>query len=713
MRNRFSHTPRLGLSYFSGISPVHRWALKFSSVTLVLLAAGCVIRPKDSHTNGAPRRVSFRDGENVQFNPAHFEGPFTVAGDFDLDPTMIAKRYLKLPTNSFGSVAMDLEKDIPLISRATGRRKYIRELHYHLGDNKIGIRPIPIVDRKDIPQSTDPDFEPKDQKSPYWDYPVEGKTADGFAVKGSELMDQLLRREYGFGVADTNAPIFALMSYLRPEFYHITFRDLGNLSYLKTENGMTHLGAYIGQGRTRNSPTSYHSFRWNLEQDEMNEEGEPLGYPANVYTVKPKWAGVDQKTFLENLHMTLRLLNELNDGVIFADDYKFDWFRAVNLKETFAFYRAWIDPNWKRNPTDSEPFLTKIKNDKSYYSYCAEHMTIVLNVALNLAQNEQGYVDVFGPIEGKALWELAKNRYENRERLVYDKDQFAFVTKVLGKTPTSGVPRIDGNKFSPLWKVHGITRPTEEATVGKSLAYPPETTADLMANLVEQYANWPDVGPVMASAVIFQFLPEVMKRTGLSAEKYFTLAVPFVIKMIKHDASTQKLSATGDALKAYEEYLKKVENGTMVGQVPVPGLRQILKPLEGLPGVVDRLITTIMTPLRSDEIKKWIAANNGKDINLEAWPAFIKDAKPDLIKARELDMSMEEGIETIVKEQDGRETVLKNVKYYVPPAVIHRIVSGMHPYDEKNLEFKAVATAMPAEQLRRSDKAPYKDYELK
>src|SRR5690606_30742192 len=120
---------------------------------------------------------------------------------------------------------------------------------------QVGIRPIPIVDRN----------AGYDRNNPLADYPKVGRTADGIEVQGSSLLDAYLRQQWGM---DPNGrdPIFALIVYHHPENYEGELTEAGlkalTGSLLKTENGMTHMGVYIGDGQTRNSPFNYHSMIW-------------------------------------------------------------------------------------------------------------------------------------------------------------------------------------------------------------------------------------------------------------------------------------------------------------------------------------------------------------------------------------------------------------------------------------------------------------------
>ena len=117
---------------------------------------------------------------------------------------------------------------------------------------------------------------------------------------------------------------------------------------MKTEGGSTHLGAYIGGGRTTNSPENYHDSSWKVK-----------GYPANVQMILLQ--GVPQGELNKNM---LAADTVLNKGVKFPSDYKNDVLKTADLNTTLHFYRDWIK---------DEPYL---KNDPQWATYCAEHKTI-------------------------------------------------------------------------------------------------------------------------------------------------------------------------------------------------------------------------------------------------------------------------------------------------------------------------------------------------
>ena len=664
-----------------------RVARAFALILSILSIASCKTRESALQAD-RPSGSGYVSG-----NPAHFQGPFTIEGPWDLDPEAIQRRYNGLQVSQFGSVGIMLAPGVPVVQSGGLRPTFIRELHYQVAPGRVGIHPIPVADRKWDLLSTDADY--PQPASLYWkDYPPRVATADGTEVRGSELIDQQLRISYGFNPTDKRTPIFALAAFAHAENYNLNFSDLASSSAHKTENSMSHLTAYLGDGITRNAPIDYHEMRWRLTQDDAI-----LGYPANVYILKAKAKGLDQETLIRNIFITLRLLNELNDGPVFPPNYHFDWVQTINLEETLAFYRGWLDRSWKRNPTDKVPYLDKLKNDEYYNAYCAEHLTIVLNVAFNLVQTEQGYIDVWGPDEGKKLFNLAKSRYEHRERLVRVGENF--VTKELGANATSRFPSLDYTKFVPLWRLHGIQNPAGEKTINRGLFFPLATTADLIAYFIEQYAAWPDVGAALSSAAILGFLPEAVKRTGIKMELYLDFAGQMIVSTIKHAASTQRFASSGDIEKAYLTYLDQVFNGVSNGQSPQPGLRQLAAPLASQAPGGAKFLDTLESQLKAKETVDWIKANNGKDINTEAWPAFRADIKQYRDLARDVGVAVPEGTYNSVEDPEtGKVVKSKNVRFYTQPSIVHLMANGLHPYASDYVEVKPVATVFDARELR-------------
>ncbi|MBI5498456.1 MAG: hypothetical protein HY904_25870 [Deltaproteobacteria bacterium] len=394
-----------------------------------------------------------------------FKGVATFDGPWKLKSAALADAYKGVKADKFGTTDVQLPG---------GGAFNVRDFHYDLGGGKVGMRFVAVGDDTTV------------------------KTADGKTVPGHQQMDDFLRKEMGLGADD---PIFALIGYIHPEGHTGTLKELAG-TLLKTEGGNTHLGAYVGGGRTTNSPETYHQNQW-----------EVAGYPANVQMVSLE--GVPQKTLNQNALIADAILNK---GVQFPPDYKNDFYKTIDLKTTLDFYKRWVrdDPELKSNP--------------KWHTYCAEHKTIVTNIMLNVPHNEAAFKEIWGDAEGKKLFGEVQAKYK------------AATGKDMPET-----------SFEPLWKKEGIQNPVNEAGFGKGLAWPAETTPDIMNDFMNVYANFKDVGGVTTCAMLAGFLEVLKERTGVTAEQYFKLALPVMNKVMIAEAKTQNIASPADLQKFMQQ----------------------------------------------------------------------------------------------------------------------------------------------------------------
>lgn len=583
-------------------------------------------------------------------NPAHCEGDMFYAGEFEIDATALQTYYKGVAPAHFGSLALIGPDGKQIVSRATGRPKYIRDLQYPVGNKKIGMRIIPVADR---PGGTGWANQAQQDKDGL--YPIVKKTADGHDVKGAELLDAQLRKS--MGLTDPNAPIFAFIYYLHPEIHQMPISEVGKPSYLRTENGITHVGAYLGNGRTRNSPFNYHGMK-------IFEES---GYPASLATVSLK--GVDQATLNQNFLITTVLLNEMNGGPKFPSDYKKDFYRNISMEESLAFFRGWMDPTWTR-PGTSKPYMELLKNSLSYYTYCAEHITLITNVALNLPQNEVGYKAVFGNDAGYKMWNIAKQNYK----------------KITGEN----MPVVA--EFNPLWKLEKpiIDDLTKIKKPGKAMGWRAQKTADLLVNFVEQYAAYPDVGPVFSTAAVVGFANEVKSRLGVEPTEYLQKIMPIVNSMFRFDAQTYPLKNAPSPEAAFDEMVAKYTGG----------LKQVFAGNSGLAPLTEQIVGSVENTLKAK--KAIIIQNSGKSV-ADSWKGFLNDTKKAYVTLINMKPPNVPGQNSIEEEPTF-------ITHYSPPAVFQRMALGLYEHNS-NISFDVVATAVRPEEVSRHGKSE-KVYDL-
>ncbi len=560
-------------------------------------------------TPAAPRPPAPAD-PLARTTPVHFKGTATFPGPFQLTAAALREKYRGVAAKQFGTTDVELPG---------GAKNNVRDMHYDLGGGKVGMRFIPVSDDGNV------------------------TTAGGQSVPGHKVMDDFLRTEMGLG---PNDPIFALIAYIHPEEHSGNLKQLAT-EMVKTEMGSTHMGAYVGNGRTTNSPEGYHNNEWEVK-----------GYPANVQVVTLQ--GVDQATLNKNALLCDTVLNK---NVVFPPDYKNDKYRTIDLNTTLMFYKDWIQG------------ADYLKNDASWKTYCAEHKTIVANIMLNLPHNEASFQEVFGDAEGAAVWTSFKAKFQ----------------ELNGRAFTAA----DETRFEPLWKKEGLTaaqvRPLTKTQYdayeaarhagtlatftgpkplepGKGLAWPPETTADILNDFVETYASFPDVGGVVCSSMIMGFKDTIKPRMGITDQQYLERALPVMNKLMMADAMVNAardpawLQRKGGEL--YVAFGGKQED-LAHGATPNP---QIL-------GLAEQCLAAARAKL--PEI---VAAGAKRPLEAYAW---LKDAmKGDLDAARKQAVS------------DPSKT-----EFYSPPAVSHRVSTGMHE-GNRFVKIRTVCTAVDASEIQ-------------
>ena len=547
-------------------------------------------------------------------NVLHFDGPATFLG---------AKMTADALTTSFHGVSAEKfgTTDV-VLPQPDGTTKTInvRDMHYDLGNGKVGMNLIAVKDH-------DP--------------------------AANKQMDDFLRAKMGL---KPNEPIYALISYIHPEDHEGDLKALGT-TMMKTEGGTTHLGAYVGQGKTTNSPETYHDYSWEVK-----------GYPANVQMVSMQ--GVPQAELNKNL---VAADSVLNFGVQFPPDYKNDVMQTVDLNTTLEFYRDWLK---------GESYL---KNDPKWATYCAEHKTIATNIGLNVPHNLESFKEIFGKDEGAALFDTFKAKFKEANKRDFT--------------------AADETHFEPLWKKEGLTagqiKPwtkaehdayqaarfdgslanntftgTKPLPAGRGMAWKPETTADLVKNFMETYADFKDVGGYASAATILGFKDVIGPRMGIDDKTYLQTAAPILNKIMVAEAMAR---APGDAAG----FAKWNEQATGGLYVAFGG-----KPADLAPGgTVDQarmgLAKMCMQGAAAAGPQVAQMATQPADKRNDLAYGWMRGAiQSDLEKARSVAVS------------DPSKT-----EAYSPPAVTNRVANGLVE-SSKFVSIKVIATAVDASEVQ-------------
>lgn len=542
--------------------------------------------------------------------PMHQKGTATFEGAKFKDEVLL-NDFNRINMADFGATKVQLP---------TGKEYVVRDMQYALGNGKVGMKFVPVGN----------------------DDPAANKQ-----------MDDLLRKEMKL---KPNEPIFALIAYIHPEKHTGSIKELGD-TMLKTEMGNTHTGAYVGGGKTTNSPEGYHGKTWEVK-----------GYPANVQVVS--LAKVDQGTLNKNL---LNADNVLNMGVKFPPDYKNDPMRTVDINTTLMFYRDWIK---------DEPYL---KNDPTWHTYCAEHKTIVTNVGLNVPHNEASFKEIFGAAEGGELWTRYKAKFEaanGRPFTAADETRFEPLWKKEGlkpdqiKAPTKAeydayqAARFDGSLKAGRYQGY------EPLPVGRSMAWKPETTADLVKNFMETYAPFREVGGPISAASLLAFKPVIQERMGIDDATFMKLAKPMLQEIMAAEALA-RAPADQTQLPAWSQQT------TGALYVALGGKKEDFAPGGTIDPARMGLAKELMgkVPAALTQLPK-LATLTPEKRNDQAYAALRRNMQDELEAARGQMVS------------DPGKT-----EYYSPPAVTNRVVNGIVD-SNRFVNIRVVATAVDQSEVQ-------------
>lgn len=574
----------------------------------------------------------------------HHRGPSMYQGKYQVTDAAL-KKY-GVSRDKFGTTTVILGKD---------KSFNVKDNQYELDNGEVGMYLFPISD--------------------YGTF----TTAEGKIAYGSQLVDTYLRKKLGLNETD---PVYAYMYYIHPELNKGTLLDFSDPKNAKTEMGITHLGAYHGQGVTSNAPPLYHYRKWGVK-------GPNFGYPCNLMVITMD--GVDQAMLNKNLKLTDTFLNY---GVRFPMDYLHSAFRPIDINTALMFYRDWI----------MEKHYLKDNTDTSWFTYCCAHKTLVTTVGLNLAHNEEAFMEIYGEKEGKAFYELFVTNYFEifGERFIEDHHA--------------------DTAFEPLWKKEGLTvdqiRPFTKKEYDayekarregkldtfkgfkplpptRATGWGPQSAADVIFEWVEAYADFIDAGAVVSCVAIKGYVKPVTERMGISQSEFWLAAMPIMEVIMEADA---KIYAPAGADPDYHKstyYIQRFEE-LFVGfggkKEDIPKALKSFPDFEKFVGKLQEFVAYIVSNELRPEFLAWWALghvrSHWKDLisapgiePIEAYAWLRKTAEPYFEKARDVTAPSANAIQ-----------------FNVPPSMAHMMVIGM--FDKNpHIELKTICTVMDHSEL--------------
>ncbi len=580
----------------------------------------------------------------------HSSKPSVYAGDYQI--TEEALKNYSVSRDKFGTTDIELtEKTI----------FNVKDYQYLLENGEVGMYFIPINEYGTI------------------------KGPEGKEYWASQLVDTFLRSRMKIGLDD---PLYAFMYFIHPEQNRFTIPEILKSppdGPDKIEMGITHLGAYFGQGVTSNSPPLYHRRRWGVEHD-PTEKGS-FGYPCNVVIISLD--GVDQAMLNKNFLIADQFLNY---GIRFPKDYKNSKFRMVDLNTCLMFYRDWIyEENY-------------LKTDSSWFTYCAAHKTLVATIALNLPHNRKSFMEVYGNEEGSDFYdEFCKNHFT-----------------IFGEEFTKELE----TDFEPLWKKEGLSpeqikpftkkeyyaydqarrkgalasfegfKPLEPT---QGTGWGPQVSADLIYDFVDTYVNFINAGAVTSCAIIVGFRQNIIDRMGITMEEYIRVSMAILQKIMQADAM---IYAPADPIadfqksKYYMETFGKLYIGYGGKQENIPSALKSLNRYEKKFKGKDR--SFLKFALKHDELLPELLAWWSLGLVRNNWSAII--SKPGMapheaygLMKQEIKSSFDDARKIVAPEKD-------KIEFNIQPSILHMIGVGLFPKNP-HIQIKTVCTVMTHTEL--------------
>jgi len=573
----------------------------------------------------------------------HNSNPSVYAGDYQVTEAAL-KNYV-ITRDKFGTTDIELPD---------GTTFNVKDYQYVLENGNVGMYLMPINE--------------------YGTFTA----ADGKEVWASQLVDTFLREKMKISPTD---PLYAFVYYIHPELNKNTLQGFAQTE--KVEMGITHLGAYYGQGVTSNSPPLYHNRRWGVV-------GPTFGYPCNVMIVSMD--GVDQAMLNKNFLLTDKFLNY---GVRFPKDYKNSAFRMVDLNTCLMFYRDWImEANY-------------LKTDSTWFTYCAAHKTLVTTVALNLPHNRNSFKEVYGEKEGSDFYDLfCKNYFAlvGEEFTAAEETDFTPLWKIEGFTPAQIKPfTIDeynaydtARREGKLGSFTGF-RPLEPT---QGTGWGPQLAADVILNFVEAYADFIDASAIVSCATIMGYSTQVIARMGITEEEFLNTAMPILETIMQAHAMVY---APKDPNPDYEKsnYYIQTFEGLYIGfggkKENIPDALNNFPIFEKYEGKLKEFVAFLQQDQLFPEFLAWWSLWQVR----KNWATII--SKPSISPNDAYEWlktavsSLFENARKIVATQEDK------IQYNTPPAIAHMIGIGMFAKNQ-HIQMKTVCTVMDHSELEPKSK---------
>lgn len=531
---------------------------------------------------------------------------------FTLSVHALEERYANVSREKFGSV------DVMLPNGVSYNKP---DLQYLIGPGRKGMYILPANDHGDVTLTS------------------------GLSVPGSEVVDAYLRQRMDLAPGD---PIYALISYIRPEEHSIDLAQLHQTS--KIQMGHRHLAAYVGQGRTTHvlpRKTDWQGegplqMKWNVDR-----------FPVNVQVVGLQ--GVPQSTLNRNAHIVDAVIASTAKSPENTRTLKC---RTIDINTTLQYYRDSIR-------------RAEYLEDISWYTNCTIHKVAVINIMLNVPHNEGAFGEIFGE-DGAQLWLDFMRRYEEvhgEEFCSENETHFVPLWKLQGLNPKDIQPltlgeygQFNAARAEGLLDEYTGSKPLDP---GIGLAWPLETVVDLVGGFLNTYVSFEDAGGIATAGSLLLLRNIVQQTLNVSEGEYLAAVSPIISLFLSAESLAKRTSNPQWLSTAAVELINWVKSAEEVDSLePGPAFRL----------AVERCAE------RAQEELEWLS--QGRDDEGVNVAEQLRQ-----VLALELDK-----LRTKILSQGG------DVTYFSTPSILHQLALGAHPKNPL-VSVKTVCTVMDHREL--------------
>lgn len=411
---------------------------------------------------------------------------------------------------------------------------------------------------------------------------------------GAELNKVL--RNFFYGDAEADKYVYAFLPH--SSSHEVYYTDFSEMAAVKVETSTHHVSAYtspshdLGTNSRRgmlDRGSINNVFAVSVKGVPQEAVNTNLGIWTKLYYQNP-----EGYQFSEDYHFDWVTGVNPEETLAFATAWIDHGWRRQDLNKMITQKAAELGRP-KDAPLDA-PYYKLLQEHKMLGIYCFEGVANMIYVGLNVPLTQKYFQRIWGRERGLAMFKMANERWieiQKSEVQRWDNqgNEIPLSPEDLAQIEALDSPRLAAAlaQMKPLWEMEGglknpeqyalgatpaqdnplypdrdengialsdqrneigVALPllarsaeadaalrTELAEFGKALPWKPETTSEILRDLMYLYGPYHKVSGVRSTALVLSFQAEFYKRTGISKETFKSNATKVVKKIFLHEAN--------------------------------------------------------------------------------------------------------------------------------------------------------------------------------